>query len=107
MRKSRVRPSLLVLGLAIAAILVVTGAIAADKYKIDKRGGGNLYTTTAKMDVLAEPKAGSKKLATYESGAMMVVIGAATGTGFVYVSPCNACDKGFVPKSEFMSKVKP
>lgn len=82
------------------------GAAPSGKYAIDKRGGGNLYTTKASIDVLAEPKAGSKKLATYESGAIMVVIGKATGTDFLYVSPCKACDSGFVNRSEFMSKTK-
>lgn len=96
--------SLVVLGLS--AVLLSTYAVAADKYRIDKKNGGNLYTMTAKIDVLSEPKVGGKKLATYESSAMMVVIGEAKGTGFLYVSPCNACEKGFVPKAEFMSKVK-
>jgi hypothetical protein len=83
-----------------------SGVIAADKYKIDKKGGGSLYTTTARIDIFAEPKPESKKLATYDPGAIMAVIGEATGTGFLYVSPCNACDKGFVPKAEFLSKAK-
>jgi hypothetical protein len=96
--------SLVVLGLS--AVLLSTYATAADKYKIDKMNGGKLYTMTAKIDVLSEPKMGVKKLATYEPGAMMAVIVEAKGTDFLYVSPCNACDKGLVPKAEFMSKVK-
>jgi hypothetical protein len=91
--------------------LVMTGfsslpTIGAEKYKIDKKDGGKLYTTTAKMDVLVAPKAGSKIDYTYEPGAIMAVIGEATGTGYLYVNPCRACNSGYVPKTEFFSKAK-
>lgn len=75
------------------------------KYKIDKRGGGRVVTTTGKLQVLSAPKAGSPVLDEYDK-AMMVVIGDATGTGYVYVSPCNACQSGFVSKTELQAKTK-
>ena len=97
------------------AFLAANPAVAADtahanpqttKYKIDKRGGGQLFTTTDKLQVLSAPKAGSKVLDEYDKGAMMAVIGEATGTGYLYVSPCNACESGFVLKTEVEAKTK-
>ena len=90
---------------------IVTSASASPtprttKFEIDKRGGGELYTTTEKLQVLAAPKADSKVLDEYDKGAIMVVIGEAKGTGYLYVSPCNACEKGFVSKAEFQAKTK-
>lgn len=97
-------------------LLAASPAVAADgaprtaqgtKYKIDKRAGGKLATTTDRVEVLAEPKPGSKVLGEYDKGAIMAVIGEAQGTGYLYVSPCNACESGFVSKAEFQAKTKP
>jgi hypothetical protein len=96
--------------LAAGPIVAVDGAQPkpqTTKYKIDKRGGGQLFTTTDKLQVLSAPKAGSKVLQEYDKGAIMAVLGEATGTGYLYVSPCNACEKGFVLKTEFLAKAKP
>lgn len=98
--------------LSVVGFLTVQPAPAADrapakpKYKIDKSGGGQLFTTTDTLQVLSAPKADSKVLQTYDKGAMMAVIGEATGTGYLYVSPCNACENGFVSKTEFRAKTK-
>jgi hypothetical protein len=98
--------------LSAVGLLTAARAVAADKAppttkcKIDKREGGKLFTTTEKLEVLAAPKAGSKVLGEYDKGAMMAVIGEATGTGYLYVSPCNACESGFVSKAEFQAKTK-
>jgi hypothetical protein len=101
--------------LSVFGLLAVHRAAAADaapampqtsKYKIDKRSGGQLFTTTDKLRVLSAPKAGSKVLQEYDKGAIMAVLGEATGTGYLYVSPCNACENGFVSKTEFQAKVR-
>lgn len=81
-----------------------TPASRVPDYKIDERGAGELATTTDKLQVLAAPRKGSKVLDEYDKGAMMAVLGEATGTGYLYVSPCNACENGFVLKTEFQSK---
>ena len=105
----------IVVVLSVVAFLVASPAVAGDappsmphttKYKIDERGGGQLATTTDKLQVLSAPKAGSKVLREYDKGAMMAVIGEATGTDYLYVSPCNACENGFVSKAEFQAKTK-
>jgi hypothetical protein len=108
----RIAIALLISGLT---SLAASAAVAVDsappkaktaKYKIDKRGAGELFTTTDKLQVFAAPKAGSKVLQEYNKGAMMAVLGEATGTGYLYVSPCNACDSGFVSKIEFQARTK-
>lgn len=77
-----------------------------EKIVIDESKGGDLYTMTASIDVIAEPNPQSKKIATYQTGAIFATIGEAVGTGFLYVSPCNVCAKGYVKKTEFLSKAK-
>lgn len=72
------------------------------KYKVDRRGGGKLYTTGSTVRVYNAPKSGARLLRSYDRGAIMVLLGAATGTPYVWVSPCNACDPGFALRSEFM-----
>lgn len=105
--KTAVALFLSAVGLLAAGPPVAAGkAPPAAKYKIDKRNGGKLFTTTAKLEVLAAPKAGSRVLGEYDKGAMMAVIGEATGTGYLYVSPCNACESGFVSKGEFEAKTQ-
>jgi hypothetical protein len=86
--------------------LLFTSTAFAEKYKIDKKDGGKLYTTTAKMNVLVAPKTGSKVDDSYDAGAIMAVIGEAKGTGYLYVNPCRACNSGYVLKTEFLAKAK-
>jgi hypothetical protein len=101
--------------LSVVGFFAVGRAVAVDSaapgpqkptYKIDKRSSGELRTTTDKLKVLSAPKAGSKVLQEYDKGAMMAVLGEATGTGYLYVSPCNACANGFVSKTEFRAKTE-
>lgn len=57
---------------------------------------GGLQTLARKAPVLAAPKRGAQVLDEYEEGTAVVVIGAARDTPFQFVSPCNACRRGFV-----------
>ena len=52
----------------------------------------------AAADVRATPTAQGESVGRYEAGMELAVIGKAAG-GFYYVSPCNACQSGFVPAS--------
>ncbi|MEO8466854.1 MAG: hypothetical protein ABI640_16065 [Gammaproteobacteria bacterium] len=52
----------------------------------------------AATDVKATPTAQAESVGHYDAGVDMAVIGKAAG-GFYYVSPCNACEGGFVPAS--------
>ena len=54
-----------------------------------------LRPLTAGTDVKATPSAQSETVGHYDAGTEVAVIG--TAQGFVYVSPCNACESGFVP----------
>ena len=92
--------------IAAVATLLFAASASAEKYKIDKKDGGKLYTTTAKMNVLVAPKTGSKVDDSYDAGAIMAVIGEAKGTGYLYVNPCRACNSGYVLKTEFLAKAK-
>lgn len=72
------------------------------KYSLDRKGWGNLCTTTASIKLLVDPRKDSKALQEYPAGAIMVVIGKAKGTDYLYISPCNVCENGFALKSEFL-----
>ena len=100
---SRVQKTAAVLA---ATALISASVLASERYKIDTRDGGKLYTTTAKINVLVAPKTGSKIDDTYDAGAIMSVVGEATGTGYLLVNPCRACKNGYVEKTEFLSNAK-
>lgn len=57
---------------------------------------GGLFTLTKEAAVLTAPKKGSAVIDEYPAGTAMVVLGNARGQPYQYVSPCNACRKGFV-----------
>jgi len=57
-----------------------------------------LRPLVAATDVKATPTAQAESVGHYDAGVDMAVIGKAVG-GFYYVSPCNACQSGFVPAS--------
>jgi hypothetical protein len=59
---------------------------------------GKLITLQRKLKVLAEPRAGSRSVGEYDRGAMFAIAGQAKGSNYLYVSPCNACEAGFVQK---------
>jgi len=77
---------------------------AKNKYAIDTQGAGDWHQTTNNIKLLAAPKAGSAVLAAYNAGTIMKVVGEETEAQYLYVSPCNACESGFVSKTEFYSK---
>jgi hypothetical protein len=76
------------------------------KYKINRSGAGQLYSLTGPIEVYSDPTKKSDVIGEYEAGAMFVVIGQAVGTEYLYVSPCNACENGFVEKTDFFKKSK-
>jgi hypothetical protein len=54
-----------------------------------------LQPLTAASDVKATPSAAGATVGHYDAGTIVVIIG--TAGGYTYVSPCNACESGFVP----------
>jgi hypothetical protein len=57
---------------------------------------GGLWTLKTKAAVRAAPARGAQLLDEYAEGTAMVVIGTARDAPFQFVSPCNACRRGFV-----------
>ena len=53
----------------------------------------------AATTVLAAPSAGARDVGQYDAGIEVAIIGTAERADYYYVSPCNACESGFVPKS--------
>ncbi len=58
-----------------------------------------LYALTGAIDVLTEPTKGAATVGHYDADTEMAIVGTATDADYYYVSPCNACDSGFIPKS--------
>jgi hypothetical protein len=58
-----------------------------------------LYPLVAATTVRAALSADARDVGQYEAGTEVAIIGTAEGADYYYVSPCNACDSGFVPKS--------
>ncbi len=58
-----------------------------------------LYGLVGTVDVLAEPLKGAATVGHYGPETEVAIVGTATGADFYYVSPCNACDSGFIAKS--------
>lgn len=56
----------------------------------------SLLTLTKEAPVLTAPSRGGQEIDKYPAGTVMVVIGAAREAPYKYVSPCNACRRGFV-----------
>lgn len=69
--------------------------IEARGHRVDIAPGG-LWTLVEETAVLAEPVPGAAILERYAAGTSVVRIGDARDAPYVYVSPCNACDSGFV-----------
>lgn len=63
--------------------------------KVDVAPGG-LWTLTRDAPVLAAPAKGAAVLDEYPAGTTFVVLGAARSAPYKFVSPCNACRRGFV-----------
>lgn len=63
---------------------------------------GQLWMLTRDVEVLAEPKRGAKVLRRYKARTEvteMVILGKARAAPYLYVSPCNACESGFVEQT--------
>jgi hypothetical protein len=79
---------------------------AYDRDTVDVRGNPvafaasihGLYSLLAPTDVLAAPDPSATSLGRYDAGTDVAVVGTALGSDYYYVSPCNACESGFVPK---------
>ncbi len=56
-----------------------------------------LWILTADTTVRATPTTDAALLDRYTAGTEFIFIGTVRGTDYVYVSPCNACQRGFVP----------
>jgi hypothetical protein len=65
---------------------------------------GKLITLQRKVRVLAEPRSGSRSIGEYGKGALFAIGGQAKGSDYLYVSPCNACENGFVRKRELLGR---
>ena len=60
---------------------------------------GQIWKFTRAVTVLADPKRGAKTLGQYKTDSFPVILGKARGAPYYYVSPCNACESGFVEQS--------
>jgi hypothetical protein len=49
--------------------------------------------------LLATPSADARVIQRYDADTEVAIVGTADKADYYYVSPCNACDSGFVPKS--------
>jgi hypothetical protein len=58
-----------------------------------------LHSLLEPTDALAAPDPSAVSLGRYEAGTEVAVVGTALDVDYYYVSPCNACDSGFVPKA--------
>lgn len=67
-------------------------------YAVDVAPGG-LWTLTRDAPILASPEPEGQLLDEYPMGTAVVVIGNARGSPYKFVSPCNACRRGFVDET--------
>ncbi len=67
-------------------------------FPVDVAPGG-LWTANRDLQVLASPAANGVVLDEYPVNTAVVVIGAARGEPYKFVSPCNACRRGFVDET--------
>lgn len=58
-----------------------------------------LYPLAAATVVRAAPTPNAEELGRYDAGTSVAIVGTAAAEGYYYVSPCNACASGFVPRS--------
>jgi len=58
-----------------------------------------LHALLRDTDLLAEPDAGGRVIARHPAGTEVAIAGTADGADYYYVSPCNACESGFVPRA--------
>lgn len=58
-----------------------------------------LYGLVGEIDVLATPTAGAAVVGHYGADTEVAIVGTVAAADYYYVSPCNACESGFVPKA--------
>lgn len=58
-----------------------------------------LHVLADETALLATPEPHGAEITRYGPGTEVAIIGTARGRDHYYVSPCNACEKGFVVKS--------
>jgi hypothetical protein len=68
--------------------------------RVDVAGSINgLYPLTVAVTLRAAPDSSATDAGRYEAGTEVAIVGTVEGGGYYYVSPCNACASGFVPRS--------
>ena len=68
--------------------------------RVDIAGSiSGLYALKAATTLRARPSTNAADVGQYDAGTEVAIIGTAEGGDYFYVSPCNACDSGFVAKS--------
>jgi len=58
-----------------------------------------LHALTGETPLLATPAPDARVTAHYDASTEVEIIGTAVGADYYYVSPCNACESGFVPRT--------
>jgi hypothetical protein len=58
-----------------------------------------LYPLAADTTLRATPAANAAEVGRYDAGTDVAIVGTAEGGDYYYVSPCNACESGFAPRS--------
>jgi hypothetical protein len=58
-----------------------------------------LHPLAAATTVSAAPSARARELGRYDAGTEVAIIGTLEDGSYYYISPCNACESGFVPKA--------
>ena len=58
-----------------------------------------LRASDGDIAVFAAPRPDAAVLAVYPSRTELAIVGTVVGADYYYVSPCNACESGFVPTS--------
>ncbi len=58
-----------------------------------------LYPLATAIDIRATPEPGAASVGRYEAGTDVAIVGTAATREHYYVSACNACDRGFVPRA--------
>jgi hypothetical protein len=58
-----------------------------------------LYSLAGETTLLATPEPGANVIGHYDASTEVEIIGTAEGADYYYISPCRACESGFVPKA--------
>ncbi|HEX7237815.1 MAG TPA: hypothetical protein VF405_12685 [Gammaproteobacteria bacterium] len=77
---------------------VTHGDVRGARVEIASSAQG-LHPLTAATTVRATPRSSGDEVGHYDAGIEVAIIGTVESGDWYYVSPCNACKSGFVPKS--------